>query len=149
MVWGAFSRSQKLEIAFVSCRMDSEEYQTVLRCHVLPFLRRRRSRNYVFQQDNASVHASRSTKKWFQDNRISVTDWPACSPDLNPMENMWGILVRKVYMNNRKFRDVEELKAAVIEAWDHIDEDTMRNLVDSMPNRLYEVATKHGGPIDY
>ena len=113
MVWGTFCRSQELKIAFVSCRMDSEEYQTVLRFHLLPFLRGRRPRNYVFQQDNAFVHASRSTKKWSQDSRFGVIDWSVCSPDLSPTKNMWGTLAREVYMDNRQFQDVEGLKAAV------------------------------------
>ncbi|KHJ78301.1 hypothetical protein OESDEN_22079 [Oesophagostomum dentatum] len=93
---GAFCSGHKLHLAFVSCRMDSEEYQNVLREHLLPFLRGRGLQKYTFQQDNAAVHTSGFTRTWLQDNHIRVLDWPARSPDLKPMENLWGILVRRI-----------------------------------------------------
>ncbi|EYB96308.1 hypothetical protein Y032_0151g2804 [Ancylostoma ceylanicum] len=149
MVWGAFCAASKLEIAFVSCRMDSAEYQGTLQRHLLPFLRGRRLLKYTFQQDNAAVHVSQSTKTWLSENRVNLMDWPACSPDLNPMENLWGIIARKVYSNHRQFQTIDDLKTAVIEAWEDVEDDTLKNLVNSMPNRLFEVASRQGGPIDY
>ncbi|GBO33096.1 hypothetical protein AVEN_120006-1, partial [Araneus ventricosus] len=55
------------------------------------------------------------------DNEMNVMEWPALSPDLNPKENVWGILIRAVYANDRQFQSVAELKVAIIEAWDNID----------------------------
>ncbi|RCN27412.1 hypothetical protein ANCCAN_26853 [Ancylostoma caninum] len=149
MVWGALSSGCKLDLAFVSCRMDSEEYQTTLREHLLPFLSGRRRWSYVFQQDNAAVHVSHSTMTWLRSNNIQVLHWPACSPDLNTIENLWGILVRKIYANNRQFYNVEELRNAILQAWEDIDPAMLVNLAASMPRRLLEVGTKHGGPIDH
>ncbi|XGW06227.1 hypothetical protein V3C99_016496 [Haemonchus contortus] len=65
------------------------------------------------------------------------------------MEHIWDIIVRQVYANNRQFQVTEELKRAVIEAWRAIDEEHLRNLVSSMPRRLFDVAPKQGGAIDY
>ncbi|EPB78676.1 hypothetical protein ANCCEY_02195 [Ancylostoma ceylanicum] len=44
---------------------------------------------------------------------------------------------------------IDDLKTAVIEAWEDVEDDTLKNLVNSMPNRLFEVASRQGGPIDY
>ena len=41
-----------------------------------------------FQQDNASIHKAGITKTWFEENAISLLDWPPHSPDLNPIEHI-------------------------------------------------------------
>ena len=51
---------------------------------------------------------------WFQQQGINVLLWPSRSPDLNPIENVWGILVRDVYADNRQYQTVEELKTAIM-----------------------------------
>ncbi|EYC19528.1 hypothetical protein Y032_0024g916 [Ancylostoma ceylanicum] len=82
-------------------------------------------------------------------HRIQAMDWPACSPDCNPAENMWGIIVRQVYRNNKQYNTLDSLKAAIQEAWDQIDSTTAQNLVRSTPQRIFEIIRNNGGPIDY
>ncbi|EYB97901.1 hypothetical protein Y032_0136g1989 [Ancylostoma ceylanicum] len=66
-------------------------------------------------------------------------DWPACSPDYNQVENIWGLIDRQVYRNNKQYNTVGSLKTAILEAWDEIDDDTILNLVGSMPHRIFEI----------
>ncbi len=56
--------------------------------------------DFIFQQDLAPAHTAKSTKSWLNDHGVSVLDWPANSPDLNPIENIWGIVKRK--MRNKR-----------------------------------------------
>ena len=149
MCWGCFGALGKVDLAFPSSRINSEEYQGVLESHLLPFLEEFRLLDITFQQDNASVHVSKSTKAWFASKKINVLDWPACSPDLNPMENLWAIIVRRIYSNNKKYESKEELKAAIRRAWTSIEPKIIRNLVESMRSRIFEVISKGGKQINY
>ncbi|TKR73972.1 hypothetical protein L596_021207 [Steinernema carpocapsae] len=88
----------------------------------------------ILQQDNASIHTSRSTKQWLDIKNIEVLDWPARSPDLNPIKNLWRILVRSVYANGNQYRTVEELKNAILKAWNEVPTEVLLNLARSMPN---------------
>ena len=146
MIWGAFSGYGKLQFAFVSCRMNSNDYQRVLESHLLPFKRRFPRVPFTFQQDNASIHVSNDTKEWFRTNRVNVMNWPARSPDINPMENVWGLLVRRVYANNQQYESMGDLKAAILQAWDDIDMMTIQN---SMGHRIFEVIRHNGANINY
>ncbi len=51
--------------------------------------------DFIFQQGLAPAHTAKSTKSWLNDHGVCVLDWPANSPDLNPVENLWGIFKSK------------------------------------------------------
>lgn len=149
MVWAAFTSIGRVKLAFVPKRMNSIHYQFVLRRCLLPFYRRNRHRQLEFMQDNASIHVSRSTRAWLERHNIAMLEWPANSPDLNPIENLWGILVRRVYAENKQYQSVSELKKAIVKAWQEIDQETIDNLILSMDNRIFQVINRKGGPTDY
>ncbi len=64
--------------------------------------------DFIFQQDLAPAHTAKSTKGWLNDHDVGVLDWAANSPDLNPIENLWGIVKRK--MRNKRPKKADELK---------------------------------------
>ncbi|KAI2662376.1 Pyruvate carboxylase, mitochondrial [Labeo rohita] len=71
--------------------------------------------DFIFEQDLAPAYTAKSTKSWSNDHDVGVLYWPANSPDLNPIENLWGIVKRK--MRNKKPKNADELKATVKETW--------------------------------
>ncbi|KAA8493874.1 Transposable element Tc3 transposase [Porphyridium purpureum] len=96
--------------------------------------------NMVFQQDNAPVHTSRLVKNFMNDENVELLDWPAYSPDFNIIENLWGILARKVYEGARQYQTVLELKNAILQAWETLDQPVMANLYASLPKRIFNCA---------
>lgn len=149
MCWAAFSIHGKTPIATISTRMNSGKYLELLEDVLIPFTEDVMPENFVFQQDNAAIHVSKQSLKWFSERDISLLDWPARSPDLNPIENLWGILARQVYKGGRQFKTVRELESAVREAWSLIPDTTLQKLVKSMPNRIFETIQKNGKQTKY
>ncbi|KAE8889037.1 hypothetical protein PF005_g945 [Phytophthora fragariae] len=62
---------------------------------------------------------------FFEEQEVSVMDWPARSPNLNPIENLWTIMARKVYPNDRQYSNVGELTTAISAAWSSIEQATL------------------------
>ena len=76
-------------------------------------------------------------------------EWPACSPDFNPIENLWRILSRKVYENGKQFEYTLDLKTGIREARNEISIQTIQNLVTSMSSRIFEVIKNSGSNTKY
>lgn len=144
MTWGCFAYNGVGSIAFVSGKMNSQAYQSVLASHLLPNAEFLAGENWKYQQDNAPIHTSNSTKNWFQVNNVETLKWPAKSPDLNPIENLWGDLARRVYANGRHFTSSIELKSTIEDEWYKTDPELCQKLVSSMKTRIFEVIQRNG-----
>ena len=126
--------------------MKSNLYCEILQQSMIPSLQKLGSRA-VFQHDNDPKHTSKTTIALLKRLRVKVMDWPSMSPDLNPIEHLWGILKRKVEVckvsNNCQLRDV------VMEEWKSIPVATCEALLNSMPRRVKAVLDNDGGHTKY
>ncbi len=130
MVWGCVSALGKGNLHFCDGTINAEKYIEILEHNMLPSRRHLfQGRPCIFQQDNAKPHSARITKSWLRRKRVRVLDWPACSPDLSPIENVWRILKRK--MRQRRPRTVAHLKTCLQEEWDKITPETLHHLVSA------------------
>ncbi|GFY16703.1 transposable element Tcb1 transposase [Trichonephila clavipes] len=48
----------------------------------------------IFQQDNERPHVARIVQRFFVNHQIELLPWPARSPDLLPIENMWSMVAQ-------------------------------------------------------
>jgi len=149
MVWGAFSAAGKSKLAFLDGNQNSDDYQKTLESYLLPSVEAKHAEHWIFQQDGASIHTSKASRKWLRDHEIAVLDWVAKSPDLNPIENVWGVLARKVYANSRHFNSVSELQKCVQEEWDDISPSFLKVLVEGMLRRFVSVLQRRGQKTKY
>jgi len=137
-------------LAFITSRMKSINYIQVLDDHLVPFIEALPPRqSMTFQHDNAPIHASFATNWFLWRNHILVLEWPACSPDLNPIENIWGQLVRIIYAENKQYTTVAGLKKAILAAWNQLPLQTFQNHINSMSNRIFQVINRNGDVTDY
>jgi transposase len=78
---------------------------------------------------------------------IEVLEWPAKSPDLNPIENVWSILKQRV--RKRLPKTLEELESIIYEEWWRIDDFIVSNLCGSIHSRIEKCILAHGRQIEY
>ncbi|KAF0775017.1 hypothetical protein AaE_001283 [Aphanomyces astaci] len=107
MVWGAFSSAGTSQLAFLEGNQNSEDYVDTLGNFLFPFAHEHYGEEFVFMQDGASIHTSKYTKSFLDEENVKVFEHPSLCPDLNPIENLWGILARHVYANGRQYMNVE------------------------------------------
>ncbi len=97
MDWGAMSSAGVGPLCFLRSKVNTAVYQEVLEHFMLPAADQLYGdADFIFQQDLSPAHSAKATSTWFKDHGIPVLNWPANSPDLNPIENLWGIVKRKI-----------------------------------------------------
>jgi hypothetical protein len=134
-----------------------EEYETVLKKTLLPggrtlFSQGGGQASWVLQQDNDPAHKLASThlKAWNSKHGSSVSlmqNWPPNSPDLNPIENVWGWMEAKI--NKLGCNTWSEFRAAVHRIGREVPQSMVDNLYKSIPKRMRLVLEKGGGKIGY
>ncbi len=101
---------------FLKSTVKAAIYQEILEHFMLPSADKLyEDADFIFQQDLAPVHTAKGAKSWFNDHGVTVLDWPANSPDLNPIENIWVIVKRK--MRDTRPNNTDDLKAAIKATW--------------------------------
>ena len=115
----------------------------------LPFAAEHLGEEWKFQQNGASCYRSNYTRHWLSSKNVKLLDWPAKSLDLNIIENVWGLLARRVYAHGRQFDKLEDLADRVVDCWSSITEVCLVKLYESIPRPLFEVWEKKGGPFSY
>ena len=97
MFWGCFSFMGVGPLHLCQGSVNSQYYISILDSCILPQTANwYGNSNWILLQDNAPCHNSKMTKEWLQNHQIEVMNWPANSPDLNPIENMWGYIKQKL-----------------------------------------------------
>ncbi len=148
MIWAAMSSAGVGPLCFLKSTVNAAIYQEILEHFMLPSADKLYGdADFIFQQDLAPAHTAKGTKSWFNGHGVTVLDWPANSPDLNPIENLWGIVKRK--MRDTRPNNADELKATVKETWASIPPQQCHKLITSMPRRIEAVIKAKGAPTKY
>ena len=153
MFWGVFGYNGLIQIVKTNNRLTANGYQEILEKSLKdngPNVIIDGAHGNIFQQDNASIHTAISTRRYISElENVQLLEWPSRSPDLKPMENLWGVLARRVYSNGKQYSTLSQLESAVYIARYSIENTILENLINSMPNRMGQVLINKGSSKNY
>ncbi|POM60448.1 Transposase [Phytophthora palmivora] len=133
MVWARFSAAGKTKLAVLHGKQNSDDYVYTMSEFLLPFAHLHCGIDFVYERDGQGI---------FEEQDMHVLPWTARSPDLNPIENLWSSMSRRVYTHGRQYSSVTELAVALLDTWEAIEH-------SSMPRRCKNVIKKRGAKINY
>lgn len=136
--------------------VNGENYIEILKEHLIPecrrimLLRPRRSqrRRWIFQQDNAPAHKDKRSMEWIRNQSgFEVMDWPARSPDLSWIENLWAYVKKRLSQRTDLTKD--NFLDAVNHEWDNMDEHQYQQTFGSIQQRLKDCINREGAWTKY
>ena len=115
----------------------------ILDVHVRPYADAIGS-DFILMDDNARAHRARITNRCHEEAAIVRLDWPARSPDLNPIEHAWDMLQKAISFRQVQPATVRELREALIEEWAQLPLHKLRRLIGGVRRRCQAVINVHG-----
>ena len=150
-VWGCFSFDCKLDLYVLDGNLTGQKYRdnVLAPCVVPHFDNHALADRPMFMDDNARPHRARIVQHFLQQEAVQKIPWPAMSPDMNHIEHVWDIIGRKINQRNPKCQNIDELRTAILQEWEHFPQERLRRLVRSMTRRVTELHNKGGGYTRY
>jgi transposase len=147
--FASFSAAGPGFLGWFNGSLTGEFYGTLLQNYLMPSVRKHfvRGEDWWLLHDNASTHKSPPARLVMHRNAIRALDFPPYSPDLNPIENLWADVKKRI--EKRPAANKSELEAIVREEWEETSEELCDKLARSMPKRIASVIERHGAYTDY
>ncbi|CAG2224309.1 unnamed protein product [Mytilus edulis] len=150
MIWGCITYEGVGTITVVTGNINALKYIEIVDNFVWPVIARHfPADNYIYQDDNAPVHRAKIVKDYMEQNQLHGMEWPAQSPDLNIIENMWRKIKIELQKQAHNITTKAQMETAIRDIWTNISLEFIRKLYDSIPRRLRLVIRAKGNITKY
>jgi hypothetical protein len=171
MVWACFTGGDVSQlVVFEKGGIGTDEYIMTLEASLLPFIEQLHpgvnngdtitvinENGYLFMQDGAPCHTSKKASHYLKQKRIPLMVWPANSPDLNPIENLWrdfNTRFHKYFTDTKSQLSLsqsarERYSEGLKKVWAEQGSKLATRLVESMPRQVQAVLATKGGHTKY
>lgn len=146
MLWMMLMPNGLLAYRVIKGKFNSDSYIDLLKTMIIPMIKINFGSDVMYQEDNCSVHKAKKVKDFIRNTGLNVLDWPAKSPDLNIVEDVWLIISNKVYDGHPFQNNYELLKklSEVILFLNNNQRDVLINLYGQIRERMCKVLKKNG-----
>ena len=150
MVWAAIWLGGRSKLVHVEGTITALKYISILEEGLLPIYSTQLTKQRtVFMEDGAPPHTAKVTQRWHDNNNITRLPWPGQSPDMNPIEHVWGLLGKAMEKCTTKPTNKVAFVATLKEEWKRIPQHVIDNLIKTMPTRVTALLNAKGTSTSY
>ncbi|GFX12715.1 transposable element Tcb2 transposase [Trichonephila clavipes] len=150
LVWGGIMLGSRIDLhIFDAGSVNGTRYCNEI---LLPYVRLFRGdmgQQFLFMDDNAPCHRTLAAEQLLESEDIERKDWPARSPDLNPIEHVWDFLGRRLAARTLPPVTIRELRLALQDEWAAMPQQLIGILILSKGRRCETCLSVRGDHIPY
>ncbi|KAH8028330.1 hypothetical protein HPB51_016153 [Rhipicephalus microplus] len=147
-VWGAISQDCLGPLVRLEGPFTPSRYCDVITGHLIPYALHGPFSDscYLFQHDRRPVHKERVVQSLLEEHAVCQLEWPPCGADLNSIENVWGILKKRLTTRANGIRTADTLWQAIAREWENLRgrPDIVKSFYESMPTHINKVLENGG-----
>ncbi len=144
-IWGCVCAQGVRAIKFYKGRLNADKYKQILIHEGIPCYKKNSGMyGRFFQQDNAPCHKANKILNYFESKNVNVISWPPYSPDISPIENIWGIIKNKISTFENEIMNIEEYEEIIQSILYNIPNSTIKNTFYSVKKRLQTLYKNNG-----
>ena len=147
-VWAGISARGATSVVIFTGVLTATRYNDILEAALIPLIEEHYPEQHRFQQDNDPKHTSRWAQNYFEEKNINWWCTPPSSPDLNPIENVWGSM-KNYLRTHAKPKNTEELRAAIKEFWKTLTPSVCKCYIGHLRRVIPKVIEVDGAPSGY
>ncbi|CAF4918864.1 unnamed protein product [Pieris macdunnoughi] len=140
-MWAGISLEDKTQLVFVPgvgrrAGLTADGYITnIFLEHVVPYAGFV-DEDFILMHDNARCHTARVTQQFLREVDLRTMDWPALSPDINPVEHLWDELNKGYEQEIQPIRAFSRIESSFVRGVGRYSsrQRQIMNKVDEEPN---------------